>query len=191
MTKLPEDFLRQTRLVMGDERFNRFMEAFDEEAPTSIRLNPKKCSSELSCPNPPYECVPWCPEGFYLAGRPQFTFDPLLHAGCYYVQEASSMFVTHILRQFVKSPVTMLDLCAAPGGKSTAARSVLPEGSMLVSNEPMATRAQILLENITKWGWTDCIVTNNFPRDFRKAKTLFDVILCDVPAELRNDLLKY
>lgn len=181
MTKLPEDFLRQTRLVMGDERFNRFMEAFDEEAPTSIRLNPKKCSSELSCPNPPYECVPWCPEGFYLAGRPQFTFDPLLHAGCYYVQEASSMFVTHILRQFVKSPVTMLDLCAAPGGKSTAARSVLPEGSMLVSNEPMATRAQILLENITKWGWTDCIVTNNFPRDFRKAKTLFDVILCDVP----------
>ena len=162
MTKLPEDFLRQTRLVMGDERFNRFMEAFDEEAPTSIRLNPKKCSSELSCPNPPYECVPWCPEGFYLAGRPQFTFDPLLHAGCYYVQEASSMFVTHILRQFVKSPVTMLDLCAAPGGKSTAARSVLPEGSMLVSNEPMATRAQILLENITKWGWTDCIVPTTF-----------------------------
>ena len=75
----------------------------------------------------------------------------------------------------------MLDLCAAPGGKSTAARSILPEGSLLVSNEPITSRAQILLENITKWGWPDCIVTNNYPRDYRKAKAMFDVILCDVP----------
>ena len=125
--------------------------------------------------------MPWCKEGFYLEGRPQFTFDPLFHAGYYYVQEASSMFVTHVLRQLVKEPVEMLDLCAAPGGKSTAARSVLPEGSTLVSNEPIPTRAQILLENITKWGWPDCTVTNNYPRDFRKAKAKFDVILCDVP----------
>jgi hypothetical protein len=51
----------------------------------------------------------------------------------------------------------------------------------LVSNEPITSRAQILLENITKWGWPDCIVTNNYPRDYRKAKAMFDVILCDVP----------
>ena len=160
---------------MGEERLNRFLEALDEESPTSIRMNPSKGSLTVG------ESVPWCPEGYYLEGRPQFTFDPLFHAGCYYVQEAASMFVSHILRQFVKEPVTMLDLCAAPGGKSTAARTVLPEGSLLVSNEPIATRAQILLENITKWGWKDCIVTNNYPRDYRKAKTCFDVILCDVP----------
>lgn len=160
---------------MGEERLNRFLEALDEESPTSIRMNPSKGSLTVG------ESVPWCPEGYYLEGRPQFTFDPLFHAGCYYVQEAASMFVSHVLRQFVKEPVTMLDLCAAPGGKSTAARTVLPEGSLLVSNEPIATRAQILLENITKWGWKDCIVTNNYPRDYRKAKTCFDVILCDVP----------
>ena len=176
MIQLPEDFTRETRLLMGEERFNSFMRAFDEEPPVSIRINPRKVNHG-GC----HQRVPWCEEGFYLEGRPQFTFDPLFHAGCYYVQEAASMFVCHVLRQFVKGPVAMLDLCAAPGGKSTAARSVLPEGSVLVSNEPMATRAQILLENITKWGAQNSIVTNNYPRDFRKAKTLFDVILCDVP----------
>ena len=143
------------------------------------------------------EQVPWCEEGYYLEGRPQFTFDPLFHAGCYYVQEAASMFITHILRTILSpltshqgilspltshlSPLTILDLCAAPGGKSTAMLSVLPNDATLVSNEPIPTRAQILLENITKWGAKNCIVTNNYPRDFRKAKARFDIILCDVP----------
>ena len=193
---------------MGEQRFNRFMAAFDEDAPVSIRLNPraqgdcppceKRSGLHGDCPR----CalaeseVPWCPEGYYLSGRPQFTFDPLFHAGCYYVQEAASMFITHILRHVTEgrffcdtsgdvtkepSLCYILDLCAAPGGKSTAMRTVLPEGSTLVSNEPVPTRAQILLENITKWGWPDCIVTNNYPRDFRKAKARFDLILCDVP----------
>ena len=102
--QLPADFIRETRQVMGEERFNRFMGAFEEEAPVSIRLNPLKMSqrdgsfvtSTISQKNRP--SVTWCPEGFYLEGRPQFTFDPLFHAGCYYVQEASSMFVTHVLR---------------------------------------------------------------------------------------------
>ena len=189
---------------MGEERWNRFLEAFNEDAPTSIRLNPKtskhrgtvpRVSSEAdSCvPTvasgraestgtvPSVQQVPWCPEGFYLPGRPQFTFDPLFHAGCYYVQEASSMFITHVLRQFIKEPMTMLDLCAAPGGKSTAAITVLPEGSTLTSNEPIRSRYQILEENITKWGYANCSVTNLYPRDFRKKKEKFDVILCDVP----------
>jgi 16S rRNA C967 or C1407 C5-methylase (RsmB/RsmF family) len=160
---------------MGDDRFNRFLGAFDEEAPVSIRVNP----ATLSLAN--CERVPWCAEGYYLEDRPQFTFDPLLHAGCYYVQEASSMFVTHILRQSGDCPQNALDACAAPGGKSTALRSVLPEDCVLVSNEPMGNRAQILLENIKKWGAPNCIVTNNYPRDFRKAKLKFDLILCDVP----------
>lgn len=168
---------------MGEERLNRFLGAFDEEAPTSIRINPRKISQKN---RPSVAPVPWCAEGRYLEDRPQFTFDPLFHAGCYYVQEAASMFVTHAVRSLLPScfpngPIEALDMCAAPGGKSTALRTVLPEGSQLVSNEPIPTRAQILLENITKWGWPDCIVTNNYPRDFRKAKTTFDLILCDVP----------
>ena len=185
MMKLPEDFIRETRLVMGENRFNRFLGAFDEEAPVSIRINPLSAAWRCQAADK----VPWCSEGFYLSGRPQFTFDPLFHAGCYYVQEAASMFITHVLRELsnltphstLLTPRNVLDLCAAPGGKSTAMLTVLPKGSVLVSNEPIPTRAQILLENITKWGWPDCIVTNNYPRDFRKAKMTFDLILCDVP----------
>ena len=94
MANLPEDFIRDTKLLMGEVRFNRFMEALNEDAPVSIRLNPKhspcRCEKE--------DNVPWCTEGYYLKGRPQFTFDPLFHAGCYYVQEASSMFVSHCWR---------------------------------------------------------------------------------------------
>ncbi|WP_036915567.1 hypothetical protein [Prevotella sp. P6B4] len=182
MVQLPEKFVSETRRVMGEERFSRFMGAFEEEAPTSIRVNPRIATDHGAwnvdhCEAP----VPWCTEGCYLADRPQFTFDPLLHAGCYYVQEASSMFVTHILRQTGDRPQSALDLCAAPGGKSTALRSVLPADCVLISNEPMGNRAQILLENVTKWGGPNHIVTNNYPRDFRKAKLKFDLILCDVP----------
>ena len=165
-------------LILCEERYNRFVEALNEEAPTSIRLNPLKVQAS-QCPEHAEGQVPWCHEGYYLKGRPPFTFDPLLHAGCYYVQEASSMFITHVLRTLlgnhsyqlstINYPLSVLDLCAAPGGKSTAMRSVLPEGSTLVSNEPIANRAQILLENITKWGWDNCIVTNHYPRDFKKA----------------------
>jgi 16S rRNA C967 or C1407 C5-methylase (RsmB/RsmF family) len=194
MIQLPEDFIQETRLLMGEERFNGFMEAFNEEAPTSIRLNTKACpqGQHPQVGAWPHHQVPWCEEGFYLEGRPLFTFDPLFHAGCYYVQEAASMFVCHVLRSVLPStgtaiantvpePVEGLDMCAAPGGKSTAMLNVLSDDSLLVSNEPIPTRAQILLENITKWGAPNCIVTNNYPRDFRKAKAKFDVILCDVP----------
>lgn len=183
MTNLPEEFILQTRQLMGEERFNCYLEAFEEEAPVSIRVNPRLVNHGDRF----MIHVPWCPEGFYLSERPQFTFDPLFHAGCYYVQEASSMFITHIIRSlasrlsFIISPLSILDLCAAPGGKSTAAISVLPEGSTMVSNEPIPNRAQILLENITKWGYPNCTVTNNYPRDFRKAKAKFDIIICDVP----------
>lgn len=182
MAQLPAAFSTYTRSLMGDTLYRQFLNGMEEEAPVSIRLNPFKCKLDdisttfLSTP------VPWCPtSGRYLEGRPAFTFDPLLHAGMYYVQEASSMFVDLVVRKLVTQPVTALDLCAAPGGKSTALRSALPEGSLLFSNEPMRTRAQILSENIQKFGHPDVVVTNNYPKDYKKSKLLFDVILCDVP----------
>ena len=180
--QLPAEFIARTRLLLGSERFERYMQAFEEEAPVSIRLNPAKTAG-LSVADG--ERVPWCHNGYYLTSRPNFTFDPLLHAGCYYVQEASSMFLDEVLRQWLPkdraTPLLALDLCAAPGGKSTLLRSALPEGSTLFSNEPNPKRASILAENIAKWGWPNCFVTNNYPRDYRKSKLLFDVILCDVP----------
>lgn len=175
---LPEDFVKQTRALMGDEAFELLADALEQDAPVSIRLNPFKGGFE---PVSHDGRVPWCPSGYYLSSRPAFTFDPLLHAGVYYVQEASSMFLDLVLRQHVSEAVSMLDLCAAPGGKTTVARAALPEGSLLVSNEPVRQRAQVLSENVQKFGHPDVIVTNNMPRDFRRAGTLFDVILTDVP----------
>jgi len=169
---------------MGPERFARYMQSFNEETPVSIRLNPMKASGLQVIDG---EQVPWCRDGFYLKSRPNFTFDPLFHAGCYYVQEAGSMFIDEVLRQHLSlithhsSLITSLDLCAAPGGKSTLLRAVLPEDCVLYSNEPIQKRANILLENIQKWGYKNHYVTNLYPRDYRKAKMKFDLILCDVP----------
>lgn len=182
---LPIEFSEYTRNLMGGELFGKYLRALEEDAPTSIRLNPFKCP-EGTTVNPAVSRevteVPWCPStGRYIAERPNFTFDPLLHAGLYYVQEAASMMVDLVIRQLVHQPVCMLDLCAAPGGKSTALRAALPEGSLLFSNEPMKLRAQILSENIQKFGNPDVIVTNNYPADYRKAKMEFDIILADVP----------
>lgn len=179
MAVLPEEFVTYTRLLMGEERFKRYLQSFEEDALVSIRLNPQKTRNLVAVDGEP---VPWCRSGFYLKRRPAFTSDPLLHAGCYYVQEASSMFLDTVLRQHLPDrPLTVLDLCAAPGGKSTLACSLLPEGSVLYSNEPVRQRASILAENIQKWGYAGSVVTNNYPRDYRKSKLLFDVILCDVP----------
>ena len=190
MAQLPAEFTEYTRQLMGEERFERYLQSFEEPAPVSIRLNPKKMA-DSGWMMDDVEQVPWCRNGFYLKQRPNFTFDPLFHAGCYYVQEASSMFLDEVLRQMHNAyvnyqpsairPLTALDLCAAPGGKSTLLRSALPADCVLYSNEPIRTRASILLENVTKWGYENHIVTNCYPRDYRQAKMKFDLILCDVP----------
>ena len=180
MADLPLAFKEYTRQLMGDECFNRYLHSFEEDTPVSIRLNPRKPAGKPM----DAEEVPWCRGAYYLKSRPNFTFDPLFHAGCYYVQEAASMFLDEILRQQLSTPnsqLSTLDACAAPGGKSTLLRSALPEKSILYSNEPVRNRANILLENIQKWGYPNCHVTNAYPKDYRKAKMRFDVILCDVP----------
>lgn len=178
MTQLPIDFTDMARRTMGEERFDCYLKAFETDAPVSIRLNPEK-AKELTADG---ERVPWCRNAYYLPQRPNFTYDPLLHAGCYYVQEAGSMFLDTVMQQWVPdAPVVMIDFCAAPGGKSLLARTALTAGSVMFSNEPMRNRANILAENVEKWGYADHFVTNNFPRDYRRAKMIADVVLCDVP----------
>lgn len=175
---LPEEFTTYTRALMGEERFARFLGALDEPAPVSIRVNPFKAEAT---PETGADRVAWCRGGYYLDSRPAFTFDPLLHAGAYYVQEASSMFIDHVVRQFVHAPVTALDLCAAPGGKTTCLRAALPEGSRLYSNEPHPKRAQILAENVVKFGHPEVVVTNNYAIDYQRAGLRFGLILADMP----------
>ena len=190
MTQLPVAFTEKTRQLMGEERFERYLQSFEEEPPVSIRVNTLKMA-EGSWKIEDATPVPWCRNAFYLQKRPNFTMDPLLHAGCYYVQEAASMFLDEALKQMHTAyishqpsairPLTALDLCAAPGGKSTLLRSALPKDCVLYSNEPIRNRANILLENVTKWGYENHIVTNNYPKDYRRSKLRFDLILCDVP----------
>lgn len=178
MAQLPIDFTDMARRTMGEERFDCYLKAFETDAPVSIRLNPEKAKG-LTADG---ERVPWCRNAYYLPQRPNFTYDPLLHAGCYYVQEAGSMFLDTVMQQWMPdAPVVMIDFCAAPGGKSLLARTALAAGSVLFSNEPMRNRANILAENVEKWGYADHFVTNNFPRDYRRAKMIADVVLCDVP----------
>ena len=174
--KLPSEFEARTLEWMGEETYRALEAALQTEPPVSIRVNRTKWSGEVAG-----EPVLWASAGVYLSQRPTFTFDPLFHAGCYYVQEASSMFVEQVLRTYITGPVVMLDLCAAPGGKSTHVRSVLPVGSLLVANEVMRNRSQVLAENLIKWGNVEVVVTNNDPADFTSLTEVFDVVLADVP----------
>lgn len=176
---LPKEFIDYTSKLFGTDIWQHFVESFNEESSTSIRFNPWKMPSEQIFAGA--KPVPWCKDGFWLKERPNFTKDPLLHAGAYYVQEAGSMFLDTVLREYIKTPVLALDLCAAPGGKSTLMRAALPAGSMLVSNEVDRKRANILLENIQKQGHSDILITHNYPQDFNKTHWLFDLILVDAP----------
>lgn len=127
--------------------------------------------------------VPWCRHGYYLATRPAFTFDPLFHSGAYYVQDPSSMIIDRVVRSLTAdhSSVNYLDLCAAPGGKTTAAIDALPEGSLVVANEIDRSRAFILRQNVIKWGADCCVVTNDTPKHIGAMRNFFDIIAADMP----------
>ncbi|MBO4314485.1 MAG: hypothetical protein J5867_00760 [Prevotella sp.] len=182
---LPTDFIQYTKTLMGDDLFVQLTEGLSsKDSSVSIRLNPFKCPEGTKVTMEDGR-VPWSEYGYYLTHRPNFTFDPLLHAGAYYVQEASSMFIEHVIRQIlnhhIPHPMSVLDLCAAPGGKSIAARTALPDDCILYSNEPIRSRAQILWENMQKMGHPQVVVTNNYARDFQQARMSFDIIIADVP----------
>ena len=203
---LPKGFEEMVRGVIGDGEWDAFVEALSEEPSVSVRVNGQRSTvdgqqlegdcfdnqtSQTSRTSPTIQAdwicgtqlstVKWCEWGRYLSERPKFTYDPMFHAGAYYVQEASSMFVWQALEQLVERDAVVLDMCAAPGGKSTAIAQYLSEEGFLVSNEYVPQRAHVLVENITKWGAPNCVVTNNAPRHFEKLKSRFDAILVDAP----------
>lgn len=175
---LPQEFLDEIE-GYGFEPFNGLGAALQTPPSVSVRFNAGKGLSAA----PHSDVVPWCHTGCYLPERPSFTFDPLLHQGGYYVQDASSMFIDRVLRQLTAdgSPVRYLDACAAPGGKTTAAIDALPGGSVVVANEFVPSRAAILRENLVKWGYPLCCVTQGDTRRFAADGAMFDIIAADVP----------
>lgn len=176
MADLPEAFKNQMQTRLGPA-FEAFLESLDQPSPVSIRYNTAKLQPAAGTP------IPWCPSGRYLNERPLFTFDPRFHAGGYYVQEASSMLIEQAVLQSINlsKPRVVLDLCAAPGGKSTHLLSLLDPESLLVANEVIRSRANILIENIEKWGADNVVVTNSDPSDFDRLPESFDLILVDAP----------
>ncbi len=155
------------------------LDSLSSSSPVSIRINTSKWSGIPLASSP----VPWCGTGYYLDSRPSFTADPLFHAGCYYVQEASSMFLEEVFSQLdADNPdLRVLDLCGAPGGKSTHLSSLIGERGTLVSNEVIRSRASVLAENISKWGLSNCVVTSNDAASFSRLPGYFDIILADAP----------
>jgi len=175
----PAEFTDRLKAQLGVD-WEKFEEALRFPPPVSIRENPKKCPEvTVNAGNR----IPWCRTGRYLEKRPSFTSDPHFHGGRYYVQEASSMFLEQALLQSVDltKALTILDLCAAPGGKSTHAISLASPESLIVSNEVIRSRMPVLAENLQKWGYANVVVTKNDPADFRRLQGFFDVIIVDAP----------
>ena len=182
MTVFPEGFEQLLIQSVGGELAASALEGLRQAPSVSVRMNPAKRSA---CPFPDAAPIPWSPYGYLLKERPVFTLDPLFHAGAYYVQDSSAMFVGHIARQYLDRPdMTVLDLCAAPGGKTTDLAASLRErfGSRftLLSNEVMRSRAGVLRSNVESWGDPRVGVVSRDPSAFG-GTPLFDLILADVP----------
>jgi 16S rRNA C967 or C1407 C5-methylase (RsmB/RsmF family)/NOL1/NOP2/fmu family ribosome biogenesis protein len=180
---LPESFIQSLEGLPGFDK-EAFIAVHEQgKTFTSIRVNSAK---KVDPANHSFLLqsteIPWCPEGRYLAQRPSFVTDPLWHAGGYYVQEASSMLLHYVLTQIVPNPgqEKVLDLCAAPGGKSTLLANYFPKG-LLVANETIKSRNHILVENTTKWGAENIVVTQNDPAHFKALPNFFDVLVIDAP----------
>lgn len=175
-THLPEAFVRRTAALLGIE-WPALQQALEMPPPVSIRLNAAKPGGLEG------ERIPWCTTGRYLPERPIFTLDPLLHAGAYYVQEASSMFLEQALRAsgLLDRPIMALDLCAAPGGKSTLVRGLLHPDALLVANEVDRKRQQPLMENLWKWGLPNVVVSGSDPADLERIPETFHLIMVDAP----------
>ncbi len=178
--QFPSDFLNSLQSIKGFDKV-AFHESHEHsDIPVSVRVNPLK---PLPLEFETQEAVPWCANAYYLKERPVFTADPSFHAGCYYVQEASSMFLSYVITNCLdlKQDLHVLDLCAAPGGKSTLINSLISSTSTLVSNEIVKGRSDILAYNLAKWGTANWIVTNNSPEVYSNLEGVFDLMVIDAP----------
>lgn len=180
--RLPSAFVEQMKALLPID-FESFGAALKSAPPVSIRLNRSKISPEGLSHLPLEEKVSWHPDAYYLSERPNFTLDPLFHAGAYYVQEASSMFLHEVLDQSTgrQRPLKILDLCAAPGGKTTLISSWMPKGSILVANEVIRSRVSVLKQNLVRWGHPGVFTCSYDPEAFLPLAGWFDLVVVDAP----------
>lgn len=183
---LPEGFTGNINSLLGESATDLF-EALEQQPEVSIKLNRRKLSDAEATGYQGLSKVLWCDNGYYLPERPVFTLNPLMHAGAFYVQDASSMIYETIARKILPMatdtgfPLCVLDLCAAPGGKTTSLINALPDGAIIVANEYMPKRAAVLRENLIKWGYPDFIVTNSPTKAFTRFPESFDIVAVDAP----------
>lgn len=180
--KLPELFVERMRRELGVEQADRLCEALSTEPSTSVRLNPLK----MTTPTLDGEIIAWSESGYRLSERPSFTLDPNFHAGAYYVQEASSQFAGYILSAVAGGAnacrgLRVLDMCAAPGGKSTHYASLVGERGLVVANEINRSRASVLADNARKWGTANMVITCNDSSRVAQLEEWFDVVAVDAP----------
>lgn len=179
--QLPEPFVRRVLGDLGEAEGRALCASLDGEPPVSVRMNPAKRDGGPLPELDVERAVPWCAEGVYLRRRPPFTLDPDFHAGMYYVQEASSQFVGHLLGGVPLSGARVLDLCAAPGGKTTLYASLVGDDGLVVANEIDRRRASVLADNVRKWGTGNVAVTTCEPRMLGDFEAWFDVVAVDAP----------
>lgn len=177
MTALPGKFVERILSELGDSEGRALCDALcGTQSPAAVRLNPFKSGAKFVG-----EPVPWSRWGLFLESRPSFTADPAFHAGCYYVQEAGSQFTGHILEHTGIGEGRILDMCAAPGGKTTLYASLAGAEGLVVANEPVRNRASVLVDNVRKWGLGNTVVTCNYPAAYANVERMFDVVAVDAP----------
>ncbi len=179
MKALPIAFTERMRKQLGAEEAESLFAALDSVSPVAVRLNPAKCGEEGVWSNG--EAIAWSKNGRKLKERPSFTLDTAFHAGAYYVQEAASQFIDYIIAGEELQGKRVLDMCSAPGGKTTIYSTAVGEEGLVVANEYVRSRANVLADNVRKWGMGNVLVTNNAPEHIAQFEGWFDMVAVDAP----------
>ncbi|MDO4759110.1 MAG: rRNA cytosine-C5-methylase [Rikenellaceae bacterium] len=174
---LPDRFVARLREQLGADEAESLCAALDTPPSVAVRLHPMRGAA---CSLPLAEAVPWSERGHYLSERPSFTLDTAFQGGAYYVQEASSQFVERLLPADIAG-ARLLDMCAAPGGKTTLYATAVGASGLVVANEIDRKRVLALADNVRKWGLGNVAVTCGDSAAAARMESWYDVVAIDAP----------
>ena len=182
MIQFPEKFQERMQQMLGDEEYVEFLKSYDLPFHNGLRINTWKTKPQelLQRMGVDLKQVPWNETGFYLENKKQFSKHPYYQGGLYYIQEASAMLPAKLVN--AQPGEKILDMCAAPGGKSTAIGAALKGEGLLISNDISKSRAKALLRNLEGFGIINSIVVSEYPEKLsRYFPEFFDNVLIDAP----------